>query len=281
VTGTVSVVVPIWNREETVSEAVRSALGQTAPPMEVLVCDDGSTDGTRETVLRLAGEDPRVRWIPGIRSGRPAVPRNRGVRQSAGEWIAFLDSDDWWDPDKLSKQLDLARETGLKAVSSNALKVLERRKTADRLLKWDSERIRFKDLLRSNPIVCSSALLHRSLFETVVGFPEPEQLAAIEDYALWLRVATQTDFAFLDEPLVGYRDVPEDGIRGRFPADFRRQQSLILRDFLTWSKRRPVSIAFRLEAWTLFNQHRLKQARKNIKGKFRLSRPAAKTEGAP
>jgi teichuronic acid biosynthesis glycosyltransferase TuaG len=273
----VSVILPVWNREDTVSDAVRSALRQSEPPMEVLVCDDGSTDGTREIVLRLAEEDGRVRWIPGERAGRPAVPRNRGIRLSRGEWIAFLDSDDCWEPGKLAGQLARLKRRGSKAASTNALRIRTNRESLGPLLQWDSDRIRFRDLLRSNLVVCSSAVVHRSLFETVSGFPESETMTAIEDYALWMRVAAVADFEFLDEPLVLYRDAPLESLRGRFAPDFRAQQTLVLGDFLEWSKGRSVPPVLRIRALNLFFRLRLRQARRKIRRA--LSRP--RTAGAP
>src|SRR5262249_7122187 len=99
----VSVIIPTWNRAATVMAAVESALAQTHAPLEVLVCDDGSSDDSAQRVGALP--DPRVRWLPGPRGGRPAIPRNRGIAAARGEWLAFLDSDDEWLPDKLERQL--------------------------------------------------------------------------------------------------------------------------------------------------------------------------------
>ena len=90
----VSVIIPTWNRAHTLPRAIESVLSQSLPILEVLICDDGSTDGTAEAVMAMARQDPRIRWLPGERGGRPAIPRNRGIRESRGEWLAFLDSDD-------------------------------------------------------------------------------------------------------------------------------------------------------------------------------------------
>src|SRR5262245_1813867 len=99
----ISVIIPTWNRAQSVKRAISSALRQTHPPHEILVCDDGSTDNTEE-VVRAMG-DSRVRWIAGPHAGCPAVPRNRGIAASKGDWIAFLDSDDAWLPEKLEAQI--------------------------------------------------------------------------------------------------------------------------------------------------------------------------------
>ena len=264
-TGGVSVIIPVWNRAEHVAGAVRSALAQSLPPREVLVCDDGSTDGTPEIVSTLVREDARVRWIPGERVGRPAVPRNRGIGQATGEWVAFLDSDDRWMRQKLERQLTVARGAAVRAVATNAERVRAGGEVAGILLRWGSDRIRLRDLLRGNPVICSSAVLHRSLFAAVEGFPEAESLTAIEDHALWWRVATQTDFAFVDEPLVAYRDAPVESIRGLASTMSRHHQDLILQDFLDWSRRHPLPAASRLAVRALWLRSRWRRIRRGLR----------------
>ena len=118
----ISVVIPTFNRAATLGKAIRSALEQTFPPLEVLICDDGSTDKSREIVESI--NDSRVRWIDGEHGGRPGIPRNRGIRASRGEWLAFLDSDDEWLPEKLEKQLTHANKMGCDAVCSNAIRYI-------------------------------------------------------------------------------------------------------------------------------------------------------------
>lgn len=241
----VSVIIPTWNRADTIEKAVRSALDQTIPPLEVLVCDDGSTDNTHGIIRSI--NDLRVKWIEDARGGRPAIPRNRGIRESKGDWLAFLDSDDEWLPEKLEKQLLYAEKFNCKAVCSNAYRSIPGENDLIELLSWKEERIKFDDLLRVNHIICSSTLIHRSLFEMVDGFPEGEGLKGFEDYALWLRVATQTDFSFLNEPLLIYRDDPENSIRGE-GVDVWSQRQRVLMDFRTWGKKKNISNEYLREA---------------------------------
>jgi len=150
----VSVIIPTWNRANTIERALRSSLAQSASPLEVLVCDDGSTDNTRELVLSIG--DSRARWIDAKRSGRPAIPRNRGIQSSRGEWLAFLDSDDEWLPDKLEKQLAVAEESGCMAVCSNALRFVAAKGDQGPLLSLGKERLTFNDLVDNNRVICSS-----------------------------------------------------------------------------------------------------------------------------
>ena len=235
----VSVIIPTWNRAEAIEKAVRSALEQTVPPLEVLVCDDGSTDNTYYIVGSI--NDPRVKWIDGVRGGRPAIPRNRGIRESKGEWFAFLDSDDEWFANKLEKQLTVAEELNCLAVCSNSLRLIPEKGSQGSLLLYDKDRICFDDLLEVNQVICSSSLVHRSIFDQVLGFPEDACLTAIEDYALWLRVVSQTDFAYVKEPLLVYRDDPGNSIRNPDTSTVWMQRKFVLSNFLDWSEKRKIS----------------------------------------
>lgn len=229
---TVSVIIPTWNRSEVLVKSVRSALTQSFAPLEVLVCDDGSTDRSYELVLEM--NDPRVVWIAGQHSGLPAVPRNRGIAQSKGSWIAFLDSDDVWIPEKLEKQISLAKMTGCKAVCCNALRFVPGQGIVGDYIDWHKDRITFKDLLHVNNVICSSSLIHRSIFASVHGFPENIKLKALEDYALWLRIAMQSDFAYVSDPLVVYVDDVENSIRAD-NGDFQSQKKAVFVDLLRWA----------------------------------------------
>lgn len=228
----VSVIIPTWNRATHLRAAITSVLQQTYPVHEILVCDDGSTDES-EAVVR-SFDDSRLRWLPGPHAGRPAVPRNRGLAASEGEWIAFLDSDDEWLRGKLARQFASLQQLACRAACSNAFGVKPDGQQAGRVVAWRKNRIGFKDLLKRNHVVCSSVIIHRSLLASVAGFPEQPLLTACEDYALWLRVSTQTDFAFVADTLVRYNDDPEMSLRNinRDAAAIRRN---VLCDFIAWA----------------------------------------------
>lgn len=229
----VSVIIPTFNRAATLEKAVISVLNQTYPVYEVLVCDDGSTDDSRKIIAAIG--DNRIRWVDGPRGGRPAIPRNRGIRESKGEWLAFLDDDDEWLSEKLEKQVTLVRKLGCQAACSNAKRFVPSQGIVGLCIALEHERITFDDLLRVNQVICSSALVHKSLVTSVKGFPEDEQLKAVEDYALWLRIASMTDFAFVTEPLVIYRDDPGNSIRGA-EGKYWHQRKTVLSDFLHWNQ---------------------------------------------
>ncbi|MEK6794967.1 MAG: glycosyltransferase [Spirochaetota bacterium] len=239
----VSVIIPTWNRALTIGNAVRSVLCQTFTDLEVLVCDDGSTDTTMDIVRGI--NDVRVRFIQGPRGGRPAIPRNRGIALARGEWIAFLDSDDEWMPDKLEKQLSALKGCNEKACSTNAIRILPDKSEAGNLLDWQRSPITF-DVLneRINPIICSSIIVHRSLFDIIEGFPEEEYCTA-EDYSLWMRLSTQTNVIFLSEPLVRYSDDAAHSVRTTRPAvSVQKQWRELVRTFLPWALKQSGSEAF-------------------------------------
>lgn len=233
---TISVIIPTWNRSNTLLPAIVSALTQTYQPLEVLVCDDGSTDDSHMLVKSL--RNPKVQWVSGRHTGLPAVPRNRGVIKARGEWIAFLDSDDIWLPSKLAKQMATAKKTNAKAICGSAyIESLGKRRIRkdSRIVSflYQYKRITFEDLLRSNRLMCSSVCIHSSLFHIVGGFPEGKRLKAIEDYALWLRIATQCDFIYIYTPLLIYNDDRATSIR--VPGFLWEQQQRVFNDFLRWA----------------------------------------------
>src|SRR6266567_1834155 len=188
----VSVIIPTWNRGYIIEKTIASVLNQTMTDLEVLICDDGSSDDTYEKVSAI--KDQRIRWISGRRGGRPAIPRNNGIKEAKGDWLAFLDSDDEWLPEKLAKQFELIEKENVKAASSNASRLIPNKGIVGNYLSLETEIICFDDLLIVNEIITSSAIVHSSLIKFVIGFPEEEELKTIEDYAFWLRIATQTNF---------------------------------------------------------------------------------------
>lgn len=265
---TVSVIISTWNRSAVAEKAVRSALDQTFPPMEVLVCDDGSTDDTEQMVRSI--NDNRVIWLPGERAGRPAVPRNRGIRKSRGEWIAFLDDDDEWLPQKLAAQLELTERLNCRASCTSALRTFCSEVPTGYSLGWSGECLTFLDLLQGNRIICSSAMIHRSVLNKVVGFPEAVRFKAIEDYAFWLRVAAITNFAFVNEPLVTYMDSPQTSIR-TVCKDAWLQKRRVMANFLAWGCRKKISGNYLLFGFRSYCNALLIQAKNqltNVKTRF-------------
>lgn len=240
----VSVIIPTWNRAHLLKKAIQSALDQSFAPLEILVCDDGSTDKTFETVESL--KNPKVKLIPGKHSGLPAVVRNRGIEKSKGEWIAFLDSDDEWFSEKLENQLVLAKKIDGLAICCNAYSISPKNKRK-KYLNYSQNTVAFSDLLNVNYVILSSVIIHKSILSKCAGFPEISELKTGQDYAFWLRVATQTNFVYLNKILVNYNNEPDNSIR-KFTKDTYKQKQIIIKDFLRWAWKNKVSVSYLVKA---------------------------------
>jgi len=229
----VSVIIPTYNREASLIAAVMSALRQTHPVEEILVCDDGSTDNSRDRITAL--NEPRVKWLDCGRWGRPAGPRNVGLKNARGNYVAFLDSDDEWLPGKLEAQIGNLSE-GIRAVCTNAVRRINGVDVGDYLQSVPA-RLSTRDLLKTNFVVCSSMMVERELALQCGGFPEQQELRALEDYSFWLRVSALTGIQYLSTALTVYNDSPSESIRGD-DVDHNEQKRRVLRNFLTWLESR-------------------------------------------
>ncbi len=187
----VSVIIPTYNRAAYIADAIKSVLEQQDNKWEteIIVVDDGSSDNTAE-ILKQFGE--KVTYIKIKPSGRPAVPRNVGIRQAKGELIAFQDSDDKWFPDKLASQVPLfdnpatVMSCGHAVIMEQNGSVTNKRiETSEALKKVE----KFSNLLKMNSVSTLTTMVRRSALETVGLFDESEGLKAVEDYELWLRIA--------------------------------------------------------------------------------------------
>jgi len=227
----ISVIIPTWNRADTVVRAIQSVLAQTLPPLEVLVCDDGSTDDTEARVRALG--DVRVKWVTGPRAGRPAIPRNRGIASAKGDWLAFLDSDDFWLPEKLEKQIKSVLASRNLASCSDAWRIVPGEEGRRPLLGGEDRALTFDSLILDNRVICSSACIHRSLIAKIEGFPEAANLRAVEDFALWLRILQLTHFDYISEPLLNYTDDPKHSIR-KYDVGPWQQRIIVLCNLTCW-----------------------------------------------
>jgi teichuronic acid biosynthesis glycosyltransferase TuaG len=204
----ISVVIPTYNRIGTVRAAVDSALAQSLPPSEVIVVDDGSTDGTERLFSRASGS---LIYKKIEHSGLPAVARNAGIKMAAGEFVAFLDSDDRWEPDHLRTQINtLATLVDIGLACANARIA---RSGATLLNGIAPGRKHLDELLAGNFVVLSSAVVRRSIIERCGGLDEDPDLRAYEDYEFWIRLATRTDIFYSDQPTVVYSDASPDSVR--------------------------------------------------------------------
>ncbi|MDN5940317.1 MAG: glycosyltransferase [Nitrospira sp.] len=227
----VSVVIPTYNRFPHLCRAVDSVLKQTYRDSEIIVVDDGSTDETPQTFSKLY---PQVNYHYSQHSGLPAVARNVGVRAATGEYVAFLDSDDQWLPEKLAQQIAIMDEqpaAGL--VCSNAFVINNDDDRTNNLYlqahQGKSGRV-LEELFEDNFVIASTAIVRRSILDQVGLFAEQRALRAVEDYDLWLRIAIVSEAVFIPHALAVYRDAPSKSVRAnRSESNYWRVRHLIIK----------------------------------------------------
>lgn len=210
----VSVILPTYNRASLLKYALDSVMLQSFQDLEVVLVDDGSTDQTRELVKSYS---PKVRYIYREHTGLPAVVRNAGLWLAQGDHVAFLDSDDQWLPGKLERQVEiLERHPAVGLVSSNALALEHDQDTPGRLYLRENQAGSgwvLEKLVKDNFIITSTVMIRRSLLDRIGTFSEDPTLRALEDYDLWLRIATVAEIFYVPETLAIYRDSPATSIR--------------------------------------------------------------------
>ena len=195
----VSVIIPAYNCEKYIGKAIESTLEQNVP-LEVLIIDDCSADAT-ETVVHKYLDHPQVHYYKNEKNLGAAASRNRGVKLASGKYVAFLDSDDWWAPGKLEKQLKKIQEEHAVLCSTGRELVGLDGNSLGKCIPVH-ERISYRMLLRQNEINCSSVLLLR---DVALEFPM-EHEECHEDYFTWMRILEKYQFACaVNEPLLKYR----------------------------------------------------------------------------
>ena len=198
----VSVIIPSYNRKAYIQESIESVRKQSCQDFEIIVVDDGSTDGTLD-LLRAYGD--AISLIEQKHAERAAA-RNKGIEQSKGDYIAFLDSDDVWLPDKLALQVEIMeRSPHIVCVYGACLRMDAKSQslpTARRQTRGFSGDI-FLKLLKRNFIPSPTPLVRRSCFEKGIRF-KPRHIP-YEDWGCWLQIALQGDFCFIPQTLASYR----------------------------------------------------------------------------
>ncbi|MEI6756608.1 MAG: glycosyltransferase [Chlorobium sp.] len=208
----VSVIIPTYNHAQFLGRALQSVMEQTYTNWEAIVVDNHSKDNTDDVVNGF--KDPRIRLLKIYNNGVIAASRNMGINGARGEWVAFLDSDDWWSANKLQKCLEnINSEVDL---IYHELKIIRdspalfRRKT---IKSWQVKKPVLIDLLvRGNAIATSSVVIRKKLLDRIEGMDENINLVASEDYNTWLRIARLTNgFKYFPE-IMGFYLLHDQGI---------------------------------------------------------------------
>lgn len=196
--GLVSVVVPVYNAADHLRDTLDSIFNQTYKNLEVVAVDDGSSDDSVE-ILKSYGD--RVVVVQQANAG-PAAARNLGVEKANGSWIAFLDADDLWQPDKIEKQIQGLGGCSWSYTDSIFMGGVNDGKRDSELNDKLSGEV-LDALICCNFIGTSSVMIRRDVFLDIGGFDR--SLRSIQDWDLWMRVAGEHPIAYLDEPMVRYR----------------------------------------------------------------------------
>jgi glycosyltransferase involved in cell wall biosynthesis len=196
----VTVIIPSYNAMTYLPETLDSVLHQSFTDFEVLIINDGSTDN----VVEWAGtiRDSRVRLIS-QENQRLAAARNTGITHAKGEYLAFLDADDVWQPTKLEKQVNcLENNPKIGLVHTWTLLVNSESKPTGKILKSSVEGDAWQQIVQKNTIVVSSVMVRSSCLDVGVF---DKDLHYCEDYDMWIRLACRYNFAVIKEPLTSYR----------------------------------------------------------------------------
>jgi len=200
----ITVGIPSYNHAKFLAKALDSATKQTYSNLEIIVVDNYSSDGTDEVLSSF--NDPRISIVKVSNGGSIAVSRNIILNKSQGEWVAFLDSDDWWTLDKLDKCSKYFRE-GIDLIYHNLIVINENKKMVqEKIIK--SRKLKkpvLKDLLiNGNTIATSSVVVRRVILSKVKGMNESIEMLGIEDFNAWLKISQITDGFKLVSKNLGY-----------------------------------------------------------------------------
>jgi len=211
--STVSIIIPTFNRRDYITIALDSVLAQTYKDYEIIIIDDGSSDDTKEI---LKPYQNNIRYFYQDNRGIPTT-RNKGIREAQGNYIAFLDSDDYWLPEKLERQIECFKQNphyGMVATRCSSITPFGRFRKKNRPGKsgWI-----LNNLFKANFIRTSSAMIKKECFEKIGLFDQ--SLPECEEYDLWLRIAKQYPIGFINQTLTVYTDNPKgvstDSLAGR------------------------------------------------------------------
>ncbi len=248
--GNISVVIPTFNRRQTIGRSIDSVLNQTLFPSEIIVVDDGSTDGTSDYIQ---SNFPSIRLLQQPNKGVSAA-RNKGIRCADANWIALLDSDDEWFPQKLEKQvMTLSQNLDIKFCHTEEIWIRNGARINQMKKHQKYGGHIFNKCLDMCKISPSSVLFHQSILDDVGYFDK--SLKVCEDYDLWLRITAKFPVLYIDETLIikygGHEDQlsrVKDGIESH---RIKVLEKLIMQKFT--SDQRNAMLKMLIEKLTIFS----------------------------
>ena len=198
--GLVSIITPTWACASFISETIKSVMAQTYQNWELLIQDDCSTDGTDKVVEPFQEMDSRIKYECNPKNSGAAITRNNALKRAKGRWIAFLDSDDLWMPEKLEKQLAFMVESGYHFSYTNHGFIDENANILPGYL-TGPKHISKTGMFSYCWVGCLTVMYDKH----VVGVVQIKDIKKNNDYAMWLKVCKKTDCYLLDESLGYYR----------------------------------------------------------------------------
>jgi len=227
----IDVIIPSYNELARLDSAVRSVLNQTQfkDINKILILDDGSKSSVISGLSAITKLSNKIEIDQHSHRGNPGYLRKIGVKTSVAKYVAFLDADDEWEPQKIERQLKHLLEHQCKAICTNA-KVRRDGLNLSYFEKNDYMLLNTRSLLKTNRVITSSLLIDREILQKVDFFCESESVIGAEDYATWLRVSTYINFCFLSQDLVSY-SYSLNSLSRSMPANVHFQAR---KDFIQW-----------------------------------------------
>ena len=198
--GLVSIIMPTWACAPFISESIKSVMAQTYQNWELLIQDDCSTDGTDEVVKPFAEKDGRIKYACNAKNSGAAITRNNALRRARGRWIAFLDSDDLWLPEKLEKQLRFMVDNGY-AFSYHEYTEMDNEGVETGVLIRGPKHVTKWGMFAFCWPGCLTVMYNRE----AVGLVQIADIKKNNDYAMWLKVCRKADCHLFDKVLAKYR----------------------------------------------------------------------------
>lgn len=202
--GLVSIITPVYNKERYIAQTIDSVQAQTFGDWELLLTDDCSTDRSAAIIAEYGERDARLRYTCLPRNGGAAAARNEALARAKGRYVAFLDADDLWQPEKLEKQLALMRDKGY-GFTYTAIEMIDENGAPRTGKRPVPVRVDYRYLLANTVIACSSVVIDRA----VIGDFRMPPVRKGQDFATWLSILRKGHRAYgIDEALVRYRVAP-------------------------------------------------------------------------
>jgi len=208
----ISIITPSYKSEKFISQTIESVLNQTYQNWEMIIVDDVSPDNSNEIIEEYTKKDNRIKLIKLAKNSGPAIARNKAIEEAKGRYIAFLDADDLWKPEKLEKQIKFMQKKDC-ALSYSVYETMSEEGELKNKFINPPLKLSYNDLLKTNHIGCLTAIYDTQK----VGKVYMPLIKKRQDYGLWLKILKKIDFAYgMEEPLAIYRIMSDSVSSNKF-----------------------------------------------------------------